>query len=495
MKSLACIFLLLLPLTPQAKPANTFSQAIQLETGWNLVSWYVWPVGNGLTYPSMDDIFDQDTWFDSDQTDITDMVGKFDEIPRPPSNHVYPIYGYDEIQIPNEEPWIWNLAEAYYVYMESPAHFWEASDQPDFEQEDFNFTPNSAWDDSIDGDPNNQSEFWYFLGYPLRKSVKIDTDNDGWSDNPTIADLEDPNNLNPMIIIRSDDGKRYVSGYRQYTNLFYLEPGRGYFLGFTDDDLVSCLGFENEVEPESAPPDPKSSEQGIDGSTASHFTYKSRTHWWYPVEIDTLDLLEYELEAGDEIAVFDGSLCVGATVYNGEFPIHLTAWKDDIATSSQKDGYDEGNEMTFVWFDISENQEITFEVPPTTASALDDPIAPTHSGFGSGFYARRSLTDGVSTVTQLPTEFKLSQNYPNPFNAETMIPLQLPQRSQVRIELFNIRGQRVRTIYDGIESAGLRRISFNAGNLPSGVYFYKINATGLERKGGFQDVGKMLLLK
>ncbi|MBU0519166.1 hypothetical protein KJ564_09555, partial [bacterium] len=60
MKSLACIFLLLLPLTPQAKPANTFSQAIQLETGWNLVSWYLEPDDPGDPPLTMDDLFDTD---------------------------------------------------------------------------------------------------------------------------------------------------------------------------------------------------------------------------------------------------------------------------------------------------------------------------------------------------------------------------------------------------------------------------------------------------
>jgi len=95
----------------------------------------------------------------------------------------------------------------------------------------------------------------------------------------------------------------------------------------------------------------------------------------------------------------------------------------------------------------------------------------------------------------LPVEYSLGQNYPNPFNAETIIPLELPQRSRVKIELYNIRGQNLGKIYEGIENAGWSKIRYNASRLASGVYFYKIMAVGLERGGKFTDVGKMLLLK
>lgn len=95
----------------------------------------------------------------------------------------------------------------------------------------------------------------------------------------------------------------------------------------------------------------------------------------------------------------------------------------------------------------------------------------------------------------LPMEYKLGQNYPNPFNAETVIPLELPQRSQVKIELFNVCGQRLGILYEGIENAGWRKIRFGAGDLSSGVYFYRITAEGLEHGGKFTDAGKMLVLK
>jgi hypothetical protein len=90
---------------------------------------------------------------------------------------------------------------------------------------------------------------------------------------------------------------------------------------------------------------------------------------------------------------------------------------------------------------------------------------------------------------------KLGQNYPNPFNSQTVIPLELPQRSRVKVELYNVMGQRIEIVYEGIRQAGWPRIRYDASNLSSGVYLYRITAEGLERGGKFHDVGKMVLLK
>jgi hypothetical protein len=65
----------------------------------------------------------------------------------------------------------------------------------------------------------------------------------------------------------------------------------------------------------------------------------------------------------------------------------------------------------------------------------------------------------------------------------------------VKLEIFNVRGQRIGFPYENVYNAGWPRIRWNASRLPSGVYFYRITAEGLERGGKFHDVGKMLLLK
>lgn len=94
-----------------------------------------------------------------------------------------------------------------------------------------------------------------------------------------------------------------------------------------------------------------------------------------------------------------------------------------------------------------------------------------------------------------PTEFVLGQNFPNPFNSTTVIPLNLPFKSQVKIELYNLMGGRIRTIYAGILDAGQRKIRIDAEALSSGVYFYRVEASGLQHGGKSFNAGKMVVLK
>jgi hypothetical protein len=86
-------------------------------------------------------------------------------------------------------------------------------------------------------------------------------------------------------------------------------------------------------------------------------------------------------------------------------------------------------------------------------------------------------------------DYTLSQNYPNPFNPSTTIEFDLPKSSDVRIEIYNIAGQKIKSLVDKRMSAGSHQVEFNAQYLSSGVYFYRIEA------GKFQDVKKMILLR
>jgi len=74
----------------------------------------------------------------------------------------------------------------------------------------------------------------------------------------------------------------------------------------------------------------------------------------------------------------------------------------------------------------------------------------------------------------LPNAFSLAQNYPNPFNPSTVITYTLPNSGSVKLEVYNIMGQRVATLVDGFESAGIHKLQFNACNIASGVYFYRL---------------------
>ena len=107
-----------------------------------------------------------------------------------------------------------------------------------------------------------------------------------------------------------------------------------------------------------------------------------------------------------------------------------------------------------------------------------------------------TITSVANQSPITPKEYSLSAAYPNPFNPSTTIGYTLPQTSHVKFKVFNILGQVVATLIDGVERAGHRQIQFNAGDLPSGVYFYRLEATGIDGAvPAFSLTRKVLLLK
>jgi hypothetical protein len=85
--------------------------------------------------------------------------------------------------------------------------------------------------------------------------------------------------------------------------------------------------------------------------------------------------------------------------------------------------------------------------------------------------------------------YSLSQNYPNPFNPTTKIQFSIPQSSRVVIKVFDILGNEIETLVNEEKSIGTYKIYWNAANLPSGVYFYRLQA------GDFVQTKKMILIK
>ena len=115
-----------------------------------------------------------------------------------------------------------------------------------------------------------------------------------------------------------------------------------------------------------------------------------------------------------------------------------------------------------------------------------------------------TLINGIFTVTQatgangharvIPTAFSLGQNYPDPFNPSTNIEYSIPERTYVKMEVYNLLGRKVATLVDGQEKAGIHRVTWDGRNtsgerLASGIYFYRIRA------GDFIFTRKMLLLR
>jgi hypothetical protein len=113
-----------------------------------------------------------------------------------------------------------------------------------------------------------------------------------------------------------------------------------------------------------------------------------------------------------------------------------------------------------------------------------------NDGFDATVYTLdfSGITD-VENADQLPQNYALDQNYPNPFNPATTITYAVPQNSFISLRVVDILGNEVQTLVNETKSAGTYTVSFDATSVPSGVYFYTLEA------GNFVSSKKMLLIK
>jgi len=148
----------------------------------------------------------------------------------------------------------------------------------------------------------------------------------------------------------------------------------------------------------------------------------------------------------------------------------------------------EGNSS---WTDVSEGLNVNY-IPSLAASDFYI-FAGTQSWVGTGTGVWRRPLSEVTTVEEnlieVPSSYILSQNYPNPFNPSTKIKYSIPQTSQVQIKVFDVLGNEIETLVNEEKQMGTYELTWNAANLPSGVYFYQLKASS------FVETKKMILIK
>ncbi len=200
---------------------------------------------------------------------------------------------------------------------------------------------------------------------------------------------------------------------------------------------------------------------------------------------------------------------VDGSIYTGPLPVELTSFSASIIGSTVKLTWATATEVNNYGFEVERKvgslqstvgnfEKIDFvngngnSNSPKSYSFVDDKISK-----GKYSYRLKQIdNDGkfeYSKVIEVDLggskEFELSQNYPNPFNPATTIRFSLPEAGNVKLILYNILGQEIKTLINEFKESGVHSINFNASDLNSGLYIYKLES------GSFTQTRKMTLLK
>jgi hypothetical protein len=186
---------------------------------------------------------------------------------------------------------------------------------------------------------------------------------------------------------------------------------------------------------------------------------------------------------GDEIAIWNtAGLLVGSGIVQRGCAV-VTVWGDNPLTEV-KDGAVAGELLSMTLWSSWEGCEKQMSMVQIR-NVLDAKNEEALSFRPDGVFAV-TATMQHSTV---PHTFELGQNYPNPFNPATVIRFQLPSSGAVTLKVFDVLGREVATILDGFQQAGTYSIRWDASQLSSGVYIYRLHA------GENSALRKMLLMK
>jgi hypothetical protein len=257
-----------------------------------------------------------------------------------------------------------------------------------------------------------------------------------------------------------------------------MNPGEGYYVKVNSDCQV-CIDCGGAALPKAKIEDVAIS------AKPEHFAPQQVGNPYQPMHIylTGVSLNGAPLEPGDEVAVFDDKRCVGVAVCSDNVtrdkPLAVIASHDD----GSGNGFVEGHSMSFRVWKKASSAELSLQ--PEAISYLD-PVKGAESApvtfEALGTAAVNIDLTPAAEENVIPASYRLEQNYPNPFNPVTRISYAIPVAAQLRLEIFDLNGHLVTTLFDGNQTAGYHSIEWDGTNsrgerVASGVYFYKLTSS------------------
>jgi hypothetical protein len=223
------------------------------------------------------------------------------------------------------------------------------------------------------------------------------------------------------------------------------------------------------------------------------------------VALSTFDLRFVSIQPGWDWWWAVDNISVLATDF---IPVELASFAASISDGNVTLNWSTATETNNQGFDIERNSGNGFEkigfIAGFGTSTEIHSYSYTDNSLQEGSYTYRlkqvdydgtfEYSDVVEVDVTVPKVFALEQNYPNPFNPSTTIKFSLAADSKVSLTVFDILGQEVANLISGNLAAGSHEMDFNASNVNSGVYFYRLDATGVDGTN-FTSVKKMILTK
>ncbi|MBN1790233.1 MAG: T9SS type A sorting domain-containing protein [Bacteroidales bacterium] len=397
--------------------SNPTVQEILLQNGWNIFSLHVYP-DNANMLSILQPLIDEGIL-----VKVQDETGAAIEI------------------IPGSGTWLnnigdWTVTEGYKIRLNAPSIL------------------------SVAGQPATQPVAisllagWNIIGYPASSSQEA------------LAVLDELITSNTLLKVQSETGTAIEpmplnAGW--IDNIGNFEPGEGYKVRVSNNDLLTITptgsaGLKSAQAFSSAP---------------QHFIPAWEGNGYDHMNIYLTEISNPSgLQSGDEIAVYDGDICVGAAVVNNPtdkfLPVAVSA--DDPVTP-ETDGFMKGHAMHFRIWRANDNKEIPVNSVRFFAGYTDvfEPMGTT----AASVYFPAEGPEGLIT--------SLGDNYPNPFQLETTFEFTLGETLPVNITLFNLLGEKVKILVSQKMDSGSYTAVWNAtdqgGNkVPPGIYICKMIA-------------------